>query len=330
MTTDLSGKRILVTGATGFIGGYAARRLHADGAHVLALERTPGKGNRLAQAGIEIVKGDITDLSQMKAIFDEHDVQIVMHIAAWLRGKPLSNFQRVNVDATCHLAELSAEAGVERFVFTSSIAVYGLHGDTNVDESTPVKPYNNPYGDTKIQAEKRLHEIADKTGLTYVIVRPGMVYGPGSPGWTIRLTKWAKKGWLPIIDGGRGTAYPVYIDNLVDMLVICATHPAAASEIFNAVDDGPVTMGEFLGAYMAMVPTDRAIRLPGSIVKSLAALISPFFPEAKLSHYAHQLCSQGMVLNQKAKKLLGWSPKVSLQEGLARSEAWLREASILE
>ncbi|MBN1310449.1 MAG: SDR family NAD(P)-dependent oxidoreductase [Anaerolineae bacterium] len=330
MTDNVAGKHILVTGATGFIGGYAARRLHADGAHVLALERTPGKGDSLAKAGIEIVKGDITDKAQVKAIFDKHQVQIVMHIAAWLRGRPLSNFQRVNVDATSHLAEISAEAGVNRFVFTSSIAVYGMHGDTNVDESTPLKPYGDPYGDTKIQAEERLKETAHNTGLTYVIVRPGMVYGPGSPGWTIRLAKWAKKGWLPIIDGGRGTAYPVYIDNLVDMLVTCATHPAAVGEIFNGTDDGPVTMGEFLGAYMEMVPTDRAIRLPGWALKGLAAVATPFFPEAKLSHYANQLCGRGLISNQKAKDQLGWSPKVSLKEGVARSEAWLRETGILE
>lgn len=329
MTTELSGKRILVTGATGFIGSRLAESLHAGGAHIIALERTPGKGNDLARAGIEIVKGDITGRSQMEAVLRQ-DVQIVMHIAAWLRGQPLSNYQRINIEATRQLAELSAAAGVDRFVFTSSIAVYGLHGDSNVDEATPLKPFGDPYGDSKIRAEEALWDVAHSANLPCVIVRPGMVYGPGSPGWTVRLAKWAKAGRLPLIDGGRGTAYPVYIDNLVDLLAACATHPAAVGEVFNGVDDGPVTFADFLGGYMAMIPTDRAIRLPGWALKSLAALTGPFFPEAKLSHYANQLCGRGMVLNRKAKNLLGWSPKVSLKEGLARSEAWLRETSILE
>ncbi len=328
MTTTLAGKRILVTGATGFIGGHLARRLHVEGAHVLALERTPGRGDDLARVGIEVAKGDITDRSQMEAVLQQ-DVQIVMHIAAWLRGRPLSNYQRINIEATRQLAELSATAGVDRFVFTSSIAVYGLHGDTNVDEATPLKPYGDPYGDSKIRAEEALCGVAHNTGLPYVIVRPGMVYGPGSPGWTVRLARWAKAGRLPLIDGGRGTAYPVYIDNLVDLLVACATHPAAVGEVFNGVDDGPVTFADFLGGYMAMIPTSRAIRLPGWALKSLAALANPFFPGAKLSHYANQLCGRGMVLNQRAKDRLGWSPRVSLKDGLANSEAWLRQAGIL-
>ncbi|MBN1427101.1 MAG: NAD-dependent epimerase/dehydratase family protein [Anaerolineae bacterium] len=330
MTTDLSGKRILVTGATGFIGGHLARKLHGEGADVLALERTPGKGDALARDGIAVVKGDITDRAQMATLFGSQNVQIVMHIAAWLGGRPFSNFRLVNVDATRLLAELSARYGIERFVFTSSIAVYGPHGDADVDETTPLKPYNSPYADTKIQAESTVQEIARSTNLPFVIVRPGMVYGPGSRGWTIRLAQWARSGKLPLIDGGHGTAYPVYIDNLVDLLVACATHPAAVGEIFNGVDDGPVTYAEFLGGYMAMIPTHRAIRLPGWIPKILTTLANPFYPETSLIYLADQLSGRGWVSNRKAKDRLGWTPHVSLKEGLANSEAWLREMGILD
>lgn len=328
MTKTLAGIRILVTGATGFIGSRLARRLHAEGAHVLALEHTPGKGDDLAKNGIEIVKGDIIDGARMETILRQ-DVQIVMHIAAWLHGRPISSFQRVNVEATRRLAELSAAAGVDRFVFTSSVAVYGPHGDSNVDEDTPLRPYGNPYGDTKIRAEQVLCDVGRGTKLPYAIVRPGMVYGPGSPGWTARLARWAQKGQLPLIDGGRGTAYPVYIDNLLDLLVACAAHPNAVGETFNGVDDGPVTYAEFLGGYMAMIPTERAIRLPGWLVKGLMALGDPFSPEQSLTYLANQLCGRGLVSNHKAKDRLGWSPRVSLREGLANSEAWLRQVGVL-
>lgn len=329
MTANLSGKRILVTGATGFIGGHLARRLHAEGAHVLALERTPGKGEHLAKSGIEIVRGDVTDSSQMEALLRQN-VQVVMHIAAWLSGRPLRNYQRINVEATRQLAQLSASVGVERFVFTSSIAVYGPHGDANVDETTVLKPYGNPYGDTKIRAEAALHEVGLRANLPFVIVRPGMVYGPGSRSWTVRLALWARRGLTPLIDGGRGTAYPVYIDNLVDLLLVCATHPAATGEIFNGVDDGPVTFADFLGAYMAMIPTSRANRLSGWVLKILLGLAAPFSPDWSLTYIADQLCGRGMVSNQKAKDRLGWRPRVSLKDGMAASESWLRETGILK
>jgi nucleoside-diphosphate-sugar epimerase len=328
MPDNLSNQRILVTGATGFIGGHLARRLHAEGAHILALEHTPGKGDALASEGIEIVAGDITNRAQMAAIISQ-DVEIVMHIAAWLGGSDPAAATAVNVDATRSLAELSADAGVRCFVFTSSIAVYGLHGDADVEESTPLRPFGDPYGDSKIAAEATLHGVAQSTGLEVVIVRPGMVYGPGSPGWTVRLAEWAKRGWTPLVNGGTGAAYPIYIDDLIDLLVLAATHPAAPGGTFNAVDDGPVTLGEFLGAYMRMAGTQRALRLPGWIVRAVAALADPFVRGRSLTYIASQLIGRGQVSNRQAKDTLGWAPETPLDEGLARGEAWLHEQGIL-
>ncbi len=328
MIDSLAGKRIFVTGATGFIGGHLTHRLHAEGAHVLALERTPGKGDALAALGIEIVRGDITDHPRMREIIDQ-DVQVVMHIAAWLgRNRPVTDAETVNVAATRHLAEASAAAGVERFVFTSSIATYGAQGDTDVDEDTPLEPFGDPYGDSKIRAEAALHQVGQQTGLPYVIVRPGMVYGPGSVGWTKRIALWAKQGELPLFDGGRGTVFPVYIDNLVDLLVLCAAHPNAVGQIFNGVDDGPITLAEFLGGYMRMIPTRRAIRIPCWLARILGVLADPFL-SLKLTYAITQMCGQGLISNQKAKDLLGWQPKVSLEEGLRESERWLRAEGIL-
>lgn len=326
--TSLAGKRILVTGATGFIGGYLSRRLASEGSSVIALEHTPGKGDWLRELGVEVVAGDIANQEQMQRIIGQ-GVDVVMHIAAWLRGRPFSNYQRVNIDATRALALASAVAGVERFVFTSSIAVYGLHGDANVDETTPLKPYSDPYGDSKIAGEKLLFDIRQKTGLRLVVVRPGMVYGPGSKGWTVRMAMMAKRGQIPVIDDGTGTAYPVYIDNLVDLLVLCAAHPDAVGEIFNGVDNGPVTLNEFLGAYMKMANTTRAIHAPAWAANLVARLVDPFVPGWSISFLANQLSGHGQVLNEKARRVLGWSQRVSLKDGLNQSEAWLRAEQIL-
>ena len=295
---------------------------------MLALARNPAKGQRLAALGIEVLLGDLTDAARMEELVSAN-VQIVMHLGAWLRGAPVHLARRVNVEATRRLAEICARAHVERLVFTSSIAVYGPHGDRDVDESTPVHPYGDPYGDSKIQAEAALRSVAEETGLACVIVRPGMVYGPESLGWTTRMATWARRGWCPLVDGGCGMAYPIYIDNLVDLLILCTTHPGAVGGTFNAVDDGPVTLGEFLGAYMAMVPTRRAIVIPGWLLAGFAALFDPFVPSIKLTYVANQMRGRGLVANQRAKQVLGWSPQVTFTEGMRRSELWLRSQGIL-
>jgi nucleoside-diphosphate-sugar epimerase len=328
MLEDLAGSRILVTGATGFIGGQVARRLHGEGARVLALARHEAKGKPLADLGIDVVTGDIRDYERMAQILGE-GIDIVMHLAAWMRGQVKSQANAVNVDATRYLAEASAASGIRRFVYTSSIAVYGFHGDNNVDEDTPLELYGDPYGDSKILAERALIEVGRATGLPYVIVRPGMVYGPGSPGWTIRPARWAKRGQTPLIGGGRGTAYPIYIDDLVNLLLLCAVHPRAISRIYNGVSDGPVTLYEYLTGHMKMIPTNRALRLPCWMARALAIAAEPLTPTLSMRYVIHQMCGTGLILNDRAKQELGWEPGVSLEKGLRLSEDWLREEGIL-
>lgn len=252
------------------------------------------------------------------------DIEVVVHLAAWLRGLPLAKYLRVNVEATRSLAEISADAPVKRFIYVSSIAVYGPHGDADVDEDAPVKPYGDPYGDSKIAAEHALQTVARERNLDTVIVRPGMVYGPGSPGWTLRIFRLAQRGILPVVDGGQGTAYPIYIDNLIDLLIRCITHPAAPGQVFNAVDDGPVSLRQFFWPYVQMAARHRMVNISGRLATAAAAAFDPFVPGISLRYVANQVQGHGQVLNRKAKVLLGWAPQVALEEGMARSEAWLR------
>jgi nucleoside-diphosphate-sugar epimerase len=324
---DLRGKQVFLTGATGFIGTYVACRLHAEGAHVLALERTAGKGSELAAAGLEVVQGDINDHARMRELVRE--ARIVIHNAARLLGGRRADFLRDNVEATRNLAQASANAEVERFVYVSSVAAYGgIDANSDVDERTSINPFGDAYGDSKILAETAVCEVARGSGISYSIARPGMVYGPRSPGWTVRLIQLAKRGLLPLLDGGYGTAHPIYIDDLVNGLLSCASHPDANGQAFNFVNDGPITWNQFFGAYMRMVPTDRALRLPGIAVSLLAPLLDPF-ASVGLTWAVAQLRGRGIVLNQKAKTVLGWQPQISLDEGMLRSEHWLREEGFL-
>ncbi|MGF1505727.1 MAG: NAD-dependent epimerase/dehydratase family protein [Chloroflexi bacterium] len=324
MIEQLAGQTVFVTGATGFIGGHVVRRLVQSGTHPIALERTPGKGDTLREAGITVVRGDITDHERIGAVLRDHDIDVVMHLAAWLRGRPFANYQRVNVEATRALAEHCA-AHDARLVYVSSIMVYGFQRDTDVDERTPVAPYGDPYGDSKIRSEEALRDAPGEI----VIVRPGMVYGPGSLPWTKRPAKWAKEGRIPLIDGGRGSAYPVYVDNLIDMLFLAAVHPDASGETFNAVDDAPATLSEFLGAYMRMADTSRALRIPGWIVAAGALVADPFLPAYNYRNVVDQMRGTGRISNEKAKRVLGWKPRVDPEEAFRRSEAWLRDENIL-
>ncbi len=326
--SSLAGKRIFITGATGFIGEYVAVAASNRGAKVIALERTAGKGAHLAELGIAVVRGDITDQSRMAEVF-QRDITDVIHIAAVLSGVPKSVFHAVNVNATCGLAQLAAAADVDSFVYTSSIAVYGNFGDQDVDETWPLALYGDPYGDSKIRSELALIEICKETGLSYSIVRPGLVYGPKSPAWAIRLAKWAKAGRMPIIDGGAGLAYPVYIDNLVDLILTCVLHPAAHSQVFNGVDNGPTTLAEFLMPFLDMADTRRALRLPTSMARLGALVLNPFIPTRDLPYLVGQMLGKGEINNEKSKEVLGWQPKIDLEQGLGRTEAWLKEAGYL-
>jgi len=323
----LRGERILVTGATGFIGSNLALRLKEIGAAVFALEHTPDSGRFLAGKGIEIVRGDIADLQRIDQIV-KMNFGSIAHLATWSRGRALRDSRSVNVRGTRYLAQQSALHGNRRFLYTSSIAAYGAHGDSDVDESTPVYAFGDPYGDSKIDAETAIQEVGRSTGLEWVIVRPGMVYGPGSKAWTQRIAQWAKQGRIPIVDGGRGTAYPIFIGNLIDLLIVCLARPEAAKTIVNGIDDGVVPLGVFLGSYMRMIPTSRAIRLPGALLSVAAHIIDPFSRELKLSFVVDQMRGCGRIGNRVAHGL-GWEPRVSLDEGLMLSEQWLRAEGLI-
>lgn len=323
----MDGKTVFVTGATGFVGGALCQRLLAEGARVHGLARNPEKGQALAATGVEVVEGDITNHPRMAEVVVGADV--VMHVAAHLGPGTKQQYRAGNVDATRNLAQASAEAGVGRFVYTSSIAALGFIGDDRVDETKPLREYGDRYGDTKVAAERALHEVERETGLEIAIARLGMVYGPRSRSWAVRMFNFVRSGLLPLIGGEQALAYPVYIDNLLDGLLLCATHPAAAGQTFLFVDD-PTTWAEYLGSFRVMLGKPRRIwRVPRWPVMLAVTLLDPFVRRRNLRYLADMFGGRGVVSNQKAKDVLGWQPRISLEEGMRRTEAWLREAGYL-
>jgi 2-alkyl-3-oxoalkanoate reductase len=327
----LQGKTALVTGATGFVGGALARRLASEGTQVRALARRPERDGYIRDAaGIEIVSGDVTDAARMRKLAQGCDY--VFHAAAVTMG--LLEVQRtVNVHGTRNVAEAAGLAGVGRFVHVSTIAVYGyrIHGD--ITEDTPLDPGNDPYGITKAEAEAAVGETAADHGLAYSIVRPGMIYGPRSGPWTRGVFSLARRKPTIFVGDGSGSAFPIHIDDVVDLLLTVAAHPAAAGKTFNATPDPSPTWREFLGAYSALAGHNRWLGIPPALLTPVVGLVGLFAPKnhqvkdlPDMLRFAQRTTTYRM---DKARDLLGWQPKVALADGIESCVPYLREKGML-
>lgn len=314
---------ILVTGATGFVGAAVIQQLACTQgpASVVAAVRTRPNADRLAAwpPGVNMVTvgemGASTDWTAALA-----GVDTIIHCAARVHvmndaaTDPLSLYRQVNVKGTLALATQAAAAGVKRFVFVSSIKVNG--------ESTPVgQPFTartppnpvDPYGVSKLEAEQALFELAASTGLEAAVVRPPLVYGPGVKANFQALVKVIRKGVpLPLgaVTGNRRSL--VALDNLVDLLITCARHPAAAGQVFLASDGEDMSTTELIRRLgQAMSKPARLLPVPAWILSAAATLLG--------KHQAAQrLLGSLQVDSRPTQEILGWTPPISVDEGLRR------------
>ncbi len=315
-------QRALVTGANGFIAGALTLRLIEQGVAVRAVCRDPERGRYLT--GAEVVQGDVQDADGMRRHAEDCDV--VFHLAAVGNGSAQTHY-RVNVQGSENVAQAAHEAGAARLVHISSVAVYGLQIAGSIFESHPYTPSpRDYYQQTKAEGEKAVWGIAQRTGLTTTVIRPAYVYGPRSPFWSIRLFKWCQQ-WPFVPDFGVGTAHPIYIDDLVEMIIVAATDLAAPGEAFNASADPAVTWNEFLGYYARMAGNKRKQRIPTGILAPFARPIDEVLrlrgQSADISGTLRMLSRQAVYRMDKASERLGWQPRISLSEGMARTEQWL-------
>ena len=331
---DLRNTTALVTGATGYIGGRLAQRLITEeGAHVRALVRTPSKAQWLAELGCELVPGNITDPNAVRQAIT--GCQVVFHAAAWVseRGQR-AEIWAVNVTGTQHLVDAAVAAQVQRFVQVSSCAVYGSQQRFNIDETTPARLSGNLYADSKVEAEEVVWRAYRENKLPVAIARASQVYGLGSPQFTIRPVEMIQKGKMLLIDGGRHLCKPIYIDNLVDGLLLCAKADTAVGQAFNFSDGDPVPWRDFFGAYATMCGKAKLPSVPYPIawLAAVATEVQGYItgkPANLNRRVLRSLRSNNSFSNQKAQQLLGWKPKVNLQTGMQRTEKWLREAGYL-
>jgi len=305
---------VLVTGAQGFVGLPLSTALVKLGYQVRCAVRSSFQVNQSQEA---LSVGDINGATDWDNALV--DVAVVIHLAARVHvmnetaADALSAYRKVNVEGTLNLAKQAALAGVKRFIFISSIKVNGegtALGHPYTEEQAPAPL--DAYGLSKYEAELALQQLAKDTGLEVVIIRPTLIYGPGVKANFRAMMRCLALG-IPLPLGSiHNQRSLLALDNLIDLIQVCITHPAAANQIFLASDGVDLSTPELLTAMAAALgKTPRLLKLPVSLLMLGAKLVGK-------QAIAQRLCGSLQVDSSKAHKLLGWQPPVSVQEALLK------------
>jgi nucleoside-diphosphate-sugar epimerase len=308
-----SGQKIFLTGATGFVGNKVLERLAESQYDVICAVRR----GVVFETSVRTVIGEINSKTDWSISMG--DAQTLIHTAARAHimkdeaADPLTEYWKVNVDGTLNLARQAAEAGIRRFIFISSIKVNGegtrLNQPFNADASPAPE---DSYGVSKCAAEEGLRKLAVETGMELVIIRPPLVYGPGVKGNFASMIKLVEKG-LPLPLGAiHNKRSLVALDNLVDLIITCIDHPAAANQVFLAGDGVDLSTTELLqGVAKAMGKPSRLVPVPAGLLMFGATVLGK-------KAMAQRLLGSLQVDISKARNLLGWQPPLSVGEGLKR------------
>ncbi len=314
--------KVLVTGASGFVGRALVQRLGGMvGMRVLAAVRRPDASSLVSGPSTTVVcVGAELPLDQVDWSAALEGVDAVVHLAARVHvlhdesTDPLAACRAVNVAGTLNLARQCVRAGVKRFVFVSSVKVNGeatVAGQrfTEVDVPAP----QDAYAISKFEAEQGLRYLSEQSGMEVVIIRPPLVYGRGVKANFAALVRGVQRGWLLPLGAVCNQRSLVALDNLVDLIVVCLAHPGAANETFLVSDGHDLSTPDLIrGIAHAVGAKPRLLRVPVGTLRALASLLGK-------RDTMQRLCGDLQVDISKACSLLGWSPPVSVEEGLRRA-----------
>jgi len=325
---SLRGRHILVTGATGFIGCRLVEKLVLEhGAAVRVLVRRLANAARVARFDVDIVQGDVTDPKAVGRAMQGCDV--VIHCAYGNEGDP-DHQRAVNVEGSRIVGEKALEAGVSRMVHASTIAVYGRMPDGDVDEGTPFGGPGDHYSMTKREAEQVVLDMHRRSGLPVTVIRPTCVYGPYGLAFTVDPLRELRTRQVVLVNGGEGSSNLIYIDDLVDGMLLAAAKPAAIGEVFNLSGESPLTWKEFYRSYEKLLDKRSTIAMTVDEVRECArkedAVSQPFrvHSEHMLAFYA----AKPRFRIDKAKRLLGFQPVFDFERGMELTAQWARWAGL--
>ncbi|MCH9668265.1 MAG: NAD(P)-dependent oxidoreductase [Actinomycetia bacterium] len=323
---SLTNRKFFITGASGFIGRAIAERLRALGAQVGGLDLVDDPEH-------DVVVGDICEPQPWGSALD--GVDTVIHTAALLGGAyPLQQAWQVNVLGTSRVLRASVQAGVRRFVHLSSIAAYGFDFPDGVDESYPTRVNGDTYTDTKVNSEAVVLTAHAAREIQATVIRPGDVWGPGSVWVRSPIIEMRKKVGFPLPNGGNGIFSPVYIDNFVDGMVLAVAAEETIGHVITLSDGEGVRCADFFG-HLAKMSGGTIRTLPIQVAAPLADAVGSVL--RRLGQRT-DLCAGTMwLLNRpgtysidKARRMLGFHPLVSIDEGMAQVAEWVRAEGLVD
>jgi nucleoside-diphosphate-sugar epimerase len=317
---------VFITGAAGFIGRVLVERFRSVGNEVRGVDlRTSGDP--------EVVQGDVSTPGR----WQEHaqGCDVVVHTAAivGMYSSP-KGYWEGNVVAPRRVLDAAVAGGAKRFVHLSSIVTFGFDFEGEVDERTPVRPNGVHYVDTKIASEQVVLAAHADGEIPCTIVRPGDVYGPASRPWTIEPVRLLKARQLILPGGGRGMHSPVYVDDLADGVVRASTSDQAAGRIFTVTGAEPVAIGDFFAYYSHMLGVDPPRSVPYAVARGAARAMDAVArvrgARSEITPAAiDYTMRRGTYSIARARSVLHYEPAVDLDEGMRRTEAWLRAERML-
>lgn len=318
---------VFITGIGGFIGARAAELLRERGVRVWGIDHDPTALERARARGIQAELGDVNDAVRLGEQL--RGAEVVLHTAAIVREHgALAEFRRVNVEGSATVAAAARDAGALTFVQLSSVMVYGFRYPADVAEDGPLRGEGNPYCQTKIESERAVLSCQDGERFGVIVIRPGDVYGPGSVPWIARPIEMLSKRRL-LLPWQRGVINPVYVDDLIEGILL-AVNARAHGETFNVTDGAALPFRSYFGRLAQLAGLPGPIVIPTPLMRALARgmsklrelglsddEVSPDTVETLLRPHAYSIA--------KARRLLGYAPRVTLEQGLAQTYPFIEQ-----
>src|SRR5215469_11204043 len=313
--------KVLITGATGLLGGHLIRELRERGEDIRALVLPVENADRLLKQGVEVVRGDVTDASTLGPAVK--DIELIFHLAGMMGvWRPLADYRLVNVTGSENLYRAAQKAGVRRFVHTSSHTVYGLGYGVFLTEKDALRPDPDPYSLTKAEGDRLIRRLMLTSSMQTVILRPGTFFGPGDQLHFGRIAQRMKNGKGVIIGRGDNALPFCYVTDIVQGFLLAAYHEKAPGNVYNITNDRPLTQQDLFHA----VADDTDGKRPSRHLPYMPMYYGSMVAEkiAKITHTRPLVTRLGVMMFgtdnrhsiEKARRELGFEPEVGLREGI--------------
>ena len=320
----------LITGATGFVGGHLSEACVARGVHVSTIARSGSDTALLDKLKVTVHRGDLTDLDVVRKALE--GVDVVVHCAAKVGDwGPVEEYRAVNVEALRGMLELCKSAGLQRFVHLSSLGVYAARHHYGTDENEPLPAQHmDGYTQTKVESEQLVLKYHREHKLAVVVLRPGFIYGPRDRTVLPKIMQSLRDRQMRLIGGGKKAMNTIYVGNLVDAIFLAVEKLQAIGQVFNLTDGELVSKRKFIDA----IAEGAGLEKPTGSVPLFIARIAARIMERKARRRGDKqpprltqarLKFLGLNLEysiEKAKRELGYKPRVGFDQGIKETMAW--------